>query len=93
MLKGTIIANLIHGPFNGCKNQQAKQEIVTKLVEQGTPEWHKDKVEGIAFDRGVEIEDLAELDVAQLMSMWINARTNEARGTFVAFLVDEPAMF
>ena len=57
-LKGTMMSNWSHGPYNSGQLRMTGEEALRlKLRHQATPEWLLERADLISFDTGIPLED------------------------------------
>ena len=93
VLKGTVLANMNHGPWLSGKTFQAKQEIGKLLSDTITDEWVTNHLDDITFDHGVAELDPQDVDPTQVLAQFIDARTLSVRGIYVLGLVTPSCVF
>ena len=82
MLKGTVICNCSHGPFQGAKNLQVKADAFESAKFQGLlDQWAEEYAHDIAFDRNTE--DLSMTDTEVFVEEWLDSIAAHSRGAFV----------
>ena len=85
-MRGTVVANVNHGCFLSCRNQQAKQEAMQCLKQIVTADWILDHAESVAFDKGQEFRYDGEVSLENIIESWTEARTLTKRGIYVRVL-------
>ena len=70
-LKGTMMSNWSHGPYNsGQLRMTGEEALKLKLRHQATPEWLHERAGLISFDTGISLEDA---DPEQIYSFFADA--------------------
>jgi hypothetical protein len=64
-MKGTLICNFAHGPFNSGRWQHTLQESAEHLMSKVTDEWLEEKSDRISFDRGLDSHEATREDGVQ----------------------------
>ena len=79
-LKGTLLANVMHGYYLGGKHQVQKEEVLDNLANIVDLD---SILDGIIFDRGLEQGAWSEEEIRNEISDWATSRTTLNRGALV----------
>jgi hypothetical protein len=87
-MKGTLICNYAHGPFNSGRWQYSLQEGADHLMSKVSAEWMIDQGDRIAFDRGTDQHEATKEDWTE--AKCIKGRTKFARDSVLRTM--QPSM-
>ena len=61
-----------------------KEEAVKILVNTVTPQWLRDNMEYVLFDRGIDDISIEDIEPETIVENWLGSRTCTRRGIYVS---------